>query len=556
MRSSRFGKGISLCNKTIEFGLIFLVLFTAFSFGAAEVWAYSLMEFIIFGLSVVWILKGFLTNGYGDKFRRNTPHGNRGERQPSTEIYQDYPPKSSSMVPLFIPLILFFLLALIQLLPLPPSLIKSISPHTYELYSLTLEGYDSSYNDVNGLTTDSIPPDHYRSLSINPHASKRILLQIFSFITVFFLVINNFKFDGVNPSGLSYKINKKFGNHQNSPPKNKEEDRNFIPVDRLILVIIVTGFSISLLGILQKLTDTAKIFWVLKMPDHAHPFATFVNRNNFAGYINMIVPLGLAALLSQQSFMEPGQRHGYSMSKQIKKSMILLDPWLRKNGLYLISTIIMVSSLIYSGSRGGIICLALTLIVFYFFTHFGQKRRSRTRMKAFIPIAMGSFILVTAIFWSNPNETIKRFKRFANIKEYLERADRVRVYRASYEMAKDFPILGAGLGAFPNLYFKYRPAELARQRYLAAHCDYLQVLVETGIIGLLAVMSFLLFYSVLILNRHCKEKRDSNRLLSAGMIAAIFSMLLYSFFGFNLQIPANALLFSQILGFAYIIGRA
>ena len=563
MKSSSISKWIHLCNKIIEAGLIFLVIFTAFSFGAVEVWAYSLMEFVIFGCSFLWILKHFLHSNDRYESTRNSSTNNRHTRQHATKDNLKNTPKPS-VYPLYIPIILFFLLALFQLVPLPPKIVKFISPRTYELYSVTLEGYDdgqlgkealesSPHNNTDDTIADSASPNQYRSLSINPHASKRILLQILAYITVFFLIINNFTFDGVSPLGLHHRIEKKFRDRPFHPRKRQQRNRYLIPINRLVRIIVITGFSVALLGILQKLTDTNKIFWVLKMPIHAHPFATFVNRNNFAGYINMIIPIGLATLLSQQPFTGTTQYHGYSLTRRMRRWIVLMDPWLRKNGLYLISCIVMVSALIFSGSRGGIVCFIATLIVFHFIYRLGRSQTTSLAAQRLTPIWVVLFVLVIAVLWSNPDETIKRFTKLSDFKGYLEHAGRVRVYLATYEMAKDFPILGAGLGTFPNLYFTYREVELARSTYVAAHCDYLQIMAETGIIGFCVVLLFIIVYAVRILAGHRKKSRVPIRLMSTGMIASIFAMLFYSLIGFNIQIPANALLFSEILGITYLI---
>ena len=354
-------KRIRLCNKIIESGLIFLVFFTAFSFGAVEVWAYSLMELVIFTLSLVWLIKVFLYNNSGS----NNSHSRAGSDPNYIEgNLPKYPRHSSHFI--FIPIALFVLLILIQLIPLPPKIIKFISPNTYELYALTLPGYDQEQTPssvpVNGLKDnpgESLVNEqrfsHYHPLSINPYATKTILLQVLAYITIFFLVIHNFTF---NKSGLRnslHKINRISGIHPNQIDKRLIKCGYLIPSNRLVHIIIVTGFLVALLGIFQELTNTTKIFWILKMPITAKPFATFVNRNNFVGYINMIIPIALVILISQQSFLYKKNHYSRSKSAAIKRLIVLLDPWVRKNGLYLLAAITMISALILTGSRGGIL---------------------------------------------------------------------------------------------------------------------------------------------------------------------------------------------------------
>ena len=190
--------------------------------------------------------------------------------------------------------------------------------------------------------------------------------------------------------------------------------------------------------------------------------------------------------------------------------------------------------------------------VFYFVNRLGPKDQDKP-LRAFSPILIIILVISGAVLWSNPNFLLKRISYFEDFQKFIENAQRVRTYRATLKMVKDFPVVGAGLGTFPNLYFKYRGAELANSIYAAAHSDYLQLQVETGLIGSGIIFILISFYLFFIVSRHSKDKRFPQRLIGTGMIAGISTMLFHSFVGFNIHIPANALLFSEICGFTYIL---
>lgn len=138
----------SLCEKIIEYGLIFLIIFTPLVFGTVHVWSITIMELTVIFLLGVWLVKRLSSSG------------------PELII-----------TPLNLPILFFVCLVLFHLLPLPPFAIKYLSPNTYDLYKMTLPGHDIGW----------------RTLSMHPHATKTELFKTLACFVVFFIVINNIK---------------------------------------------------------------------------------------------------------------------------------------------------------------------------------------------------------------------------------------------------------------------------------------------------------------------------------------------------------------------------
>ena len=111
------------CDRTVTGGILFLILFTPFAFGSVHPWAFMLMEAALFLLVMVWGARLFFA--------------------------LRLPPSASSFAPssfrfvqkLALPLLLFFILILFQLFPLPPGLLRLLSPSTFEVYSRSLPGW-------------------------------------------------------------------------------------------------------------------------------------------------------------------------------------------------------------------------------------------------------------------------------------------------------------------------------------------------------------------------------------------------------------------------------
>ena len=546
MASKPMQKWITFCNRIIEFGLIAIVIFSPLAYGSVSVRSYSLMELTVFFLALVWIVKmglckqlGFWSNKTSSSSRRNR----------SLRLF-------------YFPIIFFFLLSIFQLIPLPAKVIKFLSPNTYKLYVLTVPGYGHEYpenrvpEDTKSTTANPIATSNqYRPLSITPYATKSILLQLFTYFTVFVLIVGNFTTRGCTRNRPKPGPTETAGSGPNDHHEYGATLINQIPINRLVHIIIGTGFVVAGLGILQKFSRTDKIYWLVDLPSTASPFGSFVNRNNFAGFVNMIIPIALSVFISKQSFLYKGSKNQFSLSRNMRKILLALEPWLINNWMCLLAIFTMISGLVLSTSRGGFVSFFCCLIIFFImFTVSGKYDENSPR--SIVVLAMIISILGLSFLWSNPYPLLKRISKLEDFGNYIEKASRVHAYRASMEMVKDFPWLGAGLGAFPNLYFKYRDRAMGNSKYVKAHSDYLQVLVETGVAGLVTIIVFtgLFFLAILSGYRHRKE-RNHMRVVFAGVVASISTMLFHSAISFNIQIPANAFLFAVVLGYASVLSR-
>src|SRR5258708_28241748 len=60
---------------------------------------------------------------------------------------------------------------------------------------------------------------------------------------------------------------------------------------------MVFGFLISIFGVLQHLTFNGKLYWFRELHYGGIPFGPYVNRNHFAGFVELILPLALIPLV-------------------------------------------------------------------------------------------------------------------------------------------------------------------------------------------------------------------------------------------------------------------
>ena len=123
---------------------------------------------------------------------------------------------------------------------------------------------------------------------------------------------------------------------------------------------------------------------------------------------------------------------------------------------------------------------------------------------------------------------------------------RVTVWQGALEGFKERPWLGWGLGGFEQAYKHHRlPIETDVGRYekttAFAHSEYLQVAVETGILGLGAWLGFIL---VLLMRGVASARRDPSRWEVSAALACAVSALAHAAVDFNLHLPLLGYLFS------------
>jgi O-antigen ligase len=199
---------------------------------------------------------------------------------------------------------------------------------------------------------------------------------------------------------------------------------------------------------------------------------------------------------------------------------------------------LMGATIFLSGSRGGMAAFVIQLgILFYFL--FRERRGEGTGF------LLGGFLLLSlaAVAWIGGSSVSARIATVeGSHRTELSRDIRVRIDRDTISMFVRRPILGWGLGTFEDVYPQFRSfyTSLLVDK---AHNDYLQLAVETGALGLGAMIWFLWTTLHHAWRKTPKWTSDINGGVSVAAIIGITGILVHSLVDFNLQIPANAALF-------------
>ncbi|MEO6588329.1 MAG: O-antigen ligase family protein, partial [Pyrinomonadaceae bacterium] len=130
---------------------------------------------------------------------------------------------------------------------------------------------------------------------------------------------------------------------------------------------------------------------------------------------------------------------------------------------------------------------------------------------------------------------------------------RTEIWNVSLQIIKNNFPFGAGIGAYSVAYTPYDTFN-GLMRVEQAHNDYLQVLTDAGIVGLIigAAFLYLLFRTGL---KNVNTKNTFRRGIAVGALAGCFAVLVHSFFDFVLHTTAIAVLFLTLVSLVIISGR-
>ena len=131
---------------------------------------------------------------------------------------------------------------------------------------------------------------------------------------------------------------------------------------------------------------------------------------------------------------------------------------------------------------------------------------------------------------------------------------RVSAWEDSLRMIRDFPLFGVGLGGWPELFPRYQRPPWSPTFFRKAHNDYLELFAETGFVGF-GLLAWFFWQVGRRLLRALKTLSPKALPLFVALLSALGIMAFHEFFDFNLQIPANAFLFTLFLGIALRLAR-
>ena len=401
-------------------------------------------------------------------------------------------PAGTSRLERFLPVpVAAFLAAIIlQLIPLPMSTAAAISPSTAEVLS-----------ELDPLVRSGLVSAH--PLSIAPSQTRTGAVVVAAFALLLFGTTRLFSVLGVR---------------------------------RIARAIAIIGVLLGLAGIIQQPVFSGKIYGLWTPETAGLSYGPFVNRNHFAGWMLMGLPVALGLLFSRVS-------RGMGSVRGTFRDRIL---WLgsadaSSTALLAGGAMLMTIALILTMSRSGMAVAAVAVTA----TAVVALRRQTSRAKKFASVAILAAVAVIAVSAIGFSTILARFES-ADANDFNARKG---AWADAVEIARRFPVAGTGFNTYGVSTLFYQRHDL-EQHYAQAHNDYLQLAAEGGALLTIPAMACIVALGAAIRRRFQQETSTTTYWIRAGAVTGICAIAIQELVEFSLQMPGNAFLFVVLCAIA------
>lgn len=313
---------------------------------------------------------------------------------------------------------------------------------------------------------------------------------------------------------------------------------------RLVGGLTVLAAVVALTGIVQGPGPASKVygFWQPMNLSASSVFGPFVNRNHFAGWMLMALPVCLGYLVSQVAAGMPGAGPG------VRGRVIWFgSPAANRLLLTGFAIALMALATLLSLSRSGVVCLTAALAINAAMVVWRTRAVRRTVAMAYMVALAGS-----AAAWAGMDRIVGRFNEPGT-----DFSLRLPIWADTWDIVTRFWPLGTGVNTYgiSTVFFQTRTTE---GRLREAHNEYLQLLAEGGLpLALLVAIAVALL--VREIWRSMGSPEGESYWLRLGASTGLVAIALQSTVEFSLQMPGNAVLFCVVVAIAVhtdIAGRA
>jgi O-antigen ligase len=316
----------------------------------------------------------------------------------------------------------------------------------------------------------------------------------------------------------------------------------------VVFTLVASALLQALLGIVLLSTKASYLAFFESMAHGAQTTGTFVHRNHLACYLYLGLSLGIGWML--------GALQGSRKPLAAKQMLVgLLRFMLTPRMVLRLLLVVLVIALVLTRSRMGNAAfvaglLALAALLWW---------RMPT-LRKLVSVVVVSLLLVDVVIigqWVGLEKVVQRMEATA-VAEDDRRGEetleaRLQPTVLSLPLIAQQPWFGHGGGTFYTVFTPYKSNDmLLRQLYFDhAHNDYIEILVDTGVVGL----GLMLLVAGLTARRAwlqaTPEATASTRGIAYAGWMAMACVAVHSVVDFSMQIPANALTFTTILALVW-----
>jgi O-antigen ligase len=396
----------------------------------------------------------------------------------SSRSTEDYPLREDAAQWLMAALLAWMVLAL---LPLPPAMIAAVSAQRWNAISAA--------RDFTGQN-----PHAWLALSVAPGATMECLLDVVPAMAAFLVA-----------RGLCARW------------RNKAW--------LLVIPVIAVAWLESVLGLLQ--------FRAMRAGGETNAVTgTYVNRDHFAGLLEMAFPLAVLGAVALWRKSRTGS------GRSVRPALAAIGS-LGVAGSLLMGICFSLSRMGFIATLGATVVITGTLLVSRPRPSVGGSRW-RWLAAAALPVCLFAFLPTGAL--------LDRFGALTTGNPVAS-DPRMEIWGDTLPLIAAYKWVGCGLGAYEYAFYRFN-ASSPMDTIDFAHNDYLQIAAELGFIGAALASALALCIVWRLMSMVLWMRANQNWELAVGILGALFAIGVHSLADFNLYIPANALTFAWLSGMA------
>jgi O-antigen ligase len=293
---------------------------------------------------------------------------------------------------------------------------------------------------------------------------------------------------------------------------------------------------LAMIGIVQQaVTDIPYGFW--RSQQGGQPFGPFVNRNHYAGWMLLALPMvigGVCATMTRKSF--------WSRATWRERFLWLGSPRAGEATFFATAVGVTAAAVVLTYSKSAVAGLCWIFLVLAFLA---LRRRGPVLVR--LVLAIGSAAaLVALLAWAGLDRLDNRFSELATSRM----GGRLDSWHDAWDVARRFPVTGTGVNTYSRAMLLFQQRDLA-YHYSSAHNDYLQILAEGGVLVTVpAALVGAAFARTAWRRLRSARERPGEWWLRAGALLGISALGLQELVEFSMQIPAVAFLFAVLVAVA------
>lgn len=305
---------------------------------------------------------------------------------------------------------------------------------------------------------------------------------------------------------------------------------------RVVHGLIALGVLVALVGLIQTNVQSETIYGFWRQPREGVPFAPFINKNHFTGWMGMVLSLAIGSFAADVSSalrnVKPGWRNRLLWFSSQRASGMMLTA---------LAVAVMALSMVIASSRGGLVGLFVISIVGLMLMLRRQAGWRRLTGTAGLVL-----IVLIALAWGGAGSTLERF---SGVSENM--GGRKEIWNDTLRVVKDYPLTGTGLNTFGIAMLHYQKDYVAGGAVTEAHNDYLQLAAEGGV--LLGIpIAFAIGVFIWQVWRRFAERLDDEETYwrRAGAVTGLCAIAVMEIFDFTLQMSGAAVMFVVLAAIA------